>query len=470
MNQGHTTLCKPYLTTLRRGFFLAGILLAFPACNPHDVQVDMPVTAPAQKITNYTQSLSDLGLMAEIYSAGELKVQSEDIADNTGTSATSGGEIQRNITEIMKSTLNSIGGPVTFIEYNPAYIQNQMTTGYSQFNQKTIPDVVITGGITEFDRALETRGEGTDASAEFEVSGLPKGVPSPKVGFDYSDASKTGKARITLDFNMKDFKTLAGIPKMNTVNSMEVNKATREKEIGIILFGPTFGSKGSIKKVQGRHEAVRLLVEMSMMQMVGKYLVLPYWRLLGDDTVPDRVVEDKLSRSFARMSENDRITNVQEWLYLHGNDIDMTGVLDQKTSTALAKFNPAQTGSLDRETFIRIYLTIPINQETLARRSQLTRIASSGGQPPPPSQATMPTPTHTPPAAAPRPVETAAPARTQAAPPLPKTQTAAPTPTKTQVATPSPAPKSQSITPSPAANSGASSSRKIGRILTEDQW
>jgi len=29
----------------------------------------------------------------------------------------------------MKSTLNSIGGSVTFIEYNPAYIQNQMTTG-----------------------------------------------------------------------------------------------------------------------------------------------------------------------------------------------------------------------------------------------------------------------------------------------------------------------------------------------------
>ena len=26
-----------------------------------------------------------------------------------------------------------------------------------------------------------------------------------------------------------------------------------------------------------------LLVQVSMVQMVGKYLVLPYWRLLGDD-------------------------------------------------------------------------------------------------------------------------------------------------------------------------------------------
>jgi len=95
---------------------------------------------------------------------------------------------------------------------------------------------------------LETKGEGTDASAEAEVSGMPKGVPSPKIGFEYSDASKAGKARITLDFNMKDFSTLAGIPKMNTVNSMEVHKATREKEVGITIFGPTFAVRARSKK------------------------------------------------------------------------------------------------------------------------------------------------------------------------------------------------------------------------------
>jgi len=41
-------------------------------------------------VTNYSQSLSDLGLMTEIYAAGALKIQSEDISDNTGTATTSG--------------------------------------------------------------------------------------------------------------------------------------------------------------------------------------------------------------------------------------------------------------------------------------------------------------------------------------------------------------------------------------------
>jgi len=110
-----------------------------------------------------------------------------------------------------------------------------------------------------------------------------------------------------------------------------------------------------------------------MMQMVGKYLVLPYWRLLGDDTEPDRVVVDKLSRSYSQMAENDRIGNAQEWLFLQGFDVDMSRVLDQKTSAALKKFNPASNGTLDRDTFTRLYLTIPINQDTLARRYQIAK-------------------------------------------------------------------------------------------------
>ena len=349
------------------------ILVSCGGMDPRNVDVELEESAVEQKITSYTQALADLGLMTEIYSTGIVKIQSEDIADQTGTSSSTGGEIQRNITEIMKSTLNSIGGNVIFIEYNPSYIQNQMVTGYSSFDDKLIPDVVITGGITEFDRGLETRGEGTDAAAEYEISKAGSDLPSKKVGFDYSDGSKAGKARITLDFNMKDFQTLAGISRMNTVNSIEVNKAVREKELGITIFGPTFGMKGKIKKVQGRHEAVRLLVQASMIQMVGKYLVMPYWRLLGNDNEPDSIVTGSLERQFYTMSKIDQLVNIQEWLFLHGYDVDLTGFFDAKTEAALQQFKPGfNSKSIDAQTFIDIYTSIPLNNVTLARRNMLT--------------------------------------------------------------------------------------------------
>ncbi|MCK5323173.1 MAG: hypothetical protein KAJ45_03460 [Desulfobulbaceae bacterium] len=428
------------------------LLVSCGGMDPRNVEVELEESAVEQKITSYSQALSDLGLMTEVYGTGVVRIQSEDISDQTGTSASTGGEIQRNITEIMKSTLNSIGGNVIFIEYNPSYIQNQMVTGYSSFDNKLIPDVVITGGITEFDRGLETRGEGTDASAEYEWKGAGSDLPSSKVGFDYSDGSKAGKARITLDFNMKDFQTLAGISKMNTVNSIEVHKAVREKELGITIFGPTFGMKGKIKKVQGRHEAVRLLVQASMIQMVGKYLIMPYWRLLGDDNEPDSIVTGILERRYYTMSETDRLVNIQEWLFLHGYDVDLTGIFDAKTMAALQQFRPGfSSKSIDPKIFIDVYMTIPLSNATLGRRNILANAYAQ----------TQPAPVASSVPAPPVQQQAAAPAQ-QAAPPQQQS-------VEQQVAQ-QPPPQPEAPPQKATVQKRVKKSKSIGRMLTDDEW
>lgn len=367
--------CFAKARTIVKVFILSPVFILLTSCgemNPQNVDIELEKSAPVEKITNYTQALLDLGLMSEVYDTGVMRVQSQDIADETGTSITTGGEIQRNITEIMKSTLNYIGGNIIFIEYDPAYIQNQMVSGYSNFDNKAIPDVVITGGITEFDRGLETRGKGMNADAEAEFTGSPKWFPSETAGISFGETGKTGKARITLDFNLKDFQTLAGIPRMTTTNSMEVYKGLQEEELGITLFGPTFGLKGTIKKVQGRHEAVRVLVQVSMIQMIGKYLALPYWRLMGDDANPDRAVLDSISTTYYRMGVEDRIGAVQQWLVLHGHDdVTINNKLDEATKAALSKFDPAYTDGVSEELFTKIYLSIPISRKALAQRTKI---------------------------------------------------------------------------------------------------
>jgi hypothetical protein len=209
---------------------------------------------------------------------------------------------------------------------------------------------------------------------EAEFTGAPKWFPSETAGISYGDNQKTGKARITLDFNLKDFQTLAGIPRMTTTNSMEVYKGLREEELGVTLFGPTFGMKGTIKKVQGRHEAVRLLVQASMIQMIGKYLALPYWRLLGDDVNPDKVVLDSISATYYRMGRADRVGAAQQWLILHGYEVAINNRLDSATQEALRKFDPSFAGDengISEALFTKLYLTIPVNRQALARRSQI---------------------------------------------------------------------------------------------------
>ncbi len=459
-------------------YLLLPLFLLLAACaglDPANVDVQLPDSAPQAKTTSYTQALRDLGLMTEIYGSQIVKIQSNPIGDNTGTSGTTGGEIPRDITEMIKSSLNSIGGQVTFIPYDPAFIQNQIVTGYSTFDNKLIPDVVISGGITEFDRGLETRGKGTDAGAEATFTHAPGWAPSKSVSVDYSDSDKVGLARITLDFNLLDFQTMAGIPRMNTTNSMEVSKGMAEREIGITLFGPTFGRKGSIKKVQGRHAAVRLLVEASMMQIVGKYLNLPYWKLLGEDAEPDQVVMDSISQEFYRSTEAERIAKTQVWLFLMGHNVPVNGVLDQPTLAALTAVDSSvsmQTTSISVETYGKLFQSVPIKPATLGRRNMLlsgvtppaTPVAAPPQQAPTPAPATVqstPAPTPAPPAPAPAP----APAPTQPASRKAQASKAAAAAAASKP-TPPPAPKAAPATATAPASTGAS----VGRKLSDEEW
>jgi hypothetical protein len=356
---------------------VAGSLAGLVACasfDPRQPQADLKETKAYTRITTYTQALRDLGLMTEIYGTPALKIQSNPIGDNTGSSAATGAEIPRDITEIMKSSLNAIGGKVTFIPYDPSFIQNQAATGYSNFSNKVIPDVILTGGITEFDRGLETRGSNTDVSAGYEFGGVPENFSLPGKALDvrYGQGSKSGLARITLDFNLLDFQSMTGISGMNTTNSMEVHKAVSERELGVSLFGQSFGGKGSVKKVQGRHAAVRLLVELSMIQLVGKHLRIPYWRLLGDDARPDRYVLDQIVDYYRCLSDAETISNVQEWLRLYGYEVEVTAKMDEATQNALAMMKkPIDPKRISFETFLDIYLNIPITVEAKRLRESM---------------------------------------------------------------------------------------------------
>jgi len=435
--------------------------------DPKNVDVTLEKTGPEVKLTSYTETLNDLGLMTEIFDTGELKIQSDPVGDNTGTAGATGGEIPRDITEILKSTLNSIGGYIKYIPYDPAYIQNMNVTGYSDFSEKLIPEVVISGGITEFDRGLETRGDGTDFGVDASFTNAPSWTPSSSVGLNYGNSGKQGLARITLDFNMLDFKTMAGIPRMNTVNSMEVRKGLREKEFGITLFGPTFGRKGSIKKVQGRHAAVRVLVEVSMIQMVGKYLALPYWKLLGEGTEPDKVVVKQIKRYYYSIGDAERILAAQQWAYLYGHEINLTSRIDPATQAAFQAIDPGfvpGSSVIGFDTFMKIYSDIPIDEATLARRNQLNTLLASVQegviQEAPPAAVEAPQAVPEPDPQVTDIPEPAKPAETHTAV-IP--QTPAPK------AAPAPEPKAQ-VKSKPKAQPVIKAGTGIGRMLSDDEW
>ncbi|NLX19633.1 MAG: DUF4384 domain-containing protein [Desulfobulbus sp.] len=374
----HTTVRPRFISGLL--LFIPLVLLSLTGCStidPRQVDVDLPSDMPEVKETNFDKPLADLGKMTQVYGK-RVFIQGKDITDYTGLSTYGFGEIPRDITEMTKSALNAIGGNVVYIPYSPVYINNQMVTGYSNFQGKLIPDIVLSGGITEFDRGLETRGSNTDFGVTTNPFNVNRSwVPGDVISVDYNQENKDSLARITLDFNLLDFQTMAGVARMQTVNSINVYKAAAEKELGFTIFGPTFGLRGTVKKIQGRHAAIRLLVQASVLQIVGKYLHLPYWKLIPE-MQPDQVVLDKIRQDFRNLSHADKIGEIQTCLYLKGYDVPVTGQMDADTQAALNSFK-AQTGDSqavhsDTELYVALWSSLGENMEQVVyRREMLAR-------------------------------------------------------------------------------------------------
>lgn len=352
---------------------LLSFFLMFISCaslNPKKVNVTITPEAPVRKTTSFDQALTQLGKMTQIYGTDQLNIMCRDISDTTGTSVATGGEIPLEITEMVKTSLNSIGGNVTYIPYNPQRLILLREAQYSNFANKKIPHVTITGGITEFDRGLELQGDSTDFSVETtSIDGAPDWFAGDTIGVDMGKRNVRSVSRITLDFNMLDFQANSGIARMQTVNTIQVQKAVAESELAFTLFGPTFGLKGNVKKIQGRHAAVRLLIQLSMMQIIGKFFDLPYWKMLPD-AEPDPVVLDIVTTDFHKMDELSKNVKIQELLFLHGYDVSIGRTFDKEAQTALHEFDSSYNSGnpVDADTFLKLYFSIPITNEALKRR------------------------------------------------------------------------------------------------------
>lgn len=359
--------------------FLAITVVGCTSISPKPEQLQLPTAPPEVRETSFSATLAQLGMQSEIYGAKLLKIQCREVEDDTGTSYHSGGEIPKNITVMVNSALNAIGGKVIYIPYWPNYFASMQVSGYSVGQQKLVPEVILSGGITEFDRGLTTLEKTRNLDFETkDIGGAPDWFDNKSIGLDYSQGEKWSQAKIAIDFNLISFDAQCGIPKMQTSNGVTVFKGIKEGELGFSLFGPTIGLRGSVKKVQGRHDAVRLLVQFSVIQLVGRYLDLPYWQLF-DEAKSDSVVMESVQNAYLRKDPSSRVFWLKRLLWSHGYPVNINAELDTKTKAAIAKLDPNyddQNASVPVDTFLNIYLSVPLNDKSLKAAREFDRLYS----------------------------------------------------------------------------------------------
>ncbi len=92
---------------------------------------------------------------------------------------------------------------------------------------------------------------------------------------------------------------------MQAIKTVTVRRGKADANVGFEIFGAALGYKSSVKTVQGRHVAVRALVEMSVLEVIGRYLNLPYWRFLPDAN-PMQSSSKTLNRASARQTRREK--------------------------------------------------------------------------------------------------------------------------------------------------------------------
>ncbi|WP_269759760.1 hypothetical protein [Variovorax sp. E3] len=339
---------------------------------------------PSANLSSYATSLSRFGHMLDVYKDGDpvVYMQTRNILDATNLSnPLVGAEIPGDITEMVRTAVNRIGARVVYVPYHPDYLISQAQLG-AKFGV-TMPDFLITGALTEFDRALSGAGRSNSASVEF-----GKGKGETALG---ADVKRTAiLSALALDLNLVSFSTQQMVPRVQASNVIKVLNFSAEDNASLGFYGDSFGFKLEGKYLQGRHSAIRTLVDLSVLELMGKATNTPYWRCIPNGT-PDPVVIENMKASYQGLSPQLKIGLVQVMLRKYGENVTINQQLDEPTRQALrnvyAKRFPQAGDTVDVltwEGFEPLFFGVPMPWDVAVTSAQ----APAAGAPAPAAPAT----------------------------------------------------------------------------------
>jgi hypothetical protein len=307
----------------------------------------------AKKTTSYDSSLRKFGKMLRAYNINEIRVQSKLISNQTAEKG-----LPDDISRMLISSVNKIGNKVIYIPYDPNYMLNEANTGGTI--NRALPKIVIAGGITEFDKELIEKGR----ELKTEVS-IQKGDFGSRYSHDGGAGyqAQSGISRITLDLQLLDYRSQAYLSGIQAINSINIRKTKLGWGIGYFFQGSGMSFQYSLRKKQGKYHAIRLLVELSVLEILGKYFDVPYWKCI-DGMAADTMMINRLRDEFSALPDNQQYSYLKEYMFLHG----ITGFnRDVKfmTATELAKLEEVQKKyhcNNNSDLFIKLWESVSIPQ------------------------------------------------------------------------------------------------------------
>lgn len=309
-------------------------------------------TSQAQnRATRYDDSLRQFGKLLEAYDIDPVRIQSKLLTNETADKT-----LPEDVSKMMATSINKIGTRVIYVPYDPNYIINESTTG-GNIN-RALPTLVLTGGITEFDKDMVEKSR--DLKAEADIEKGQWGSSNQYTGSAGYNAEES-VSRMTFDLSMLDYKTQTAIATSQVSNTINIRKTKLGWGVGAFFDGCGLTFDYTLKKQQGIYYAVRLLVELSTLESLGRYFDVPYWRCIPGAT-EDKDLVAKLREEFGYQSETNKILYLRQYMFFHGYNINKNTPVTQDD---LAMINDAMKNngvSNYTDLFVKLWETVPIDE------------------------------------------------------------------------------------------------------------
>lgn len=330
------------------------------------VDISQPKTPIVKTKTNFTQALRCMDDLLLAFGKRGILVGSDGIPDLTG-------KINAGTEQMVKTALQRMSTKSRAFDYiNVLGLTDDRQTPSvaeavrQQIGQaQELPPFFIEGAITQVDQNVARDGTGA-------------GVGTPWVTLGYSEDQLL--SIVSMDMRMGNTVSGRFLPGVFTTNTITVVATGSGADAeGVIKKGSVF-LEVSQDRAEGTHQAVRTLVELGMIELVGKLTKVPYWRCLEIEAT-NPLVYEQARDWYSVLPGSERIEVVQaamarDGLYRGPVDGRMTPEFREAVNRYKASRNLIADGRVDFDLYYQFLVenraVAPARMADSGRRSRRT--------------------------------------------------------------------------------------------------
>lgn len=276
-----------------------------------------PEQVPFRSITGFSAALRCMDNQFVEYGVRDVSMLVEDLVDNT--KKINAGTRDMLITAVSDMTRRSRAVRINAFGKDAGNVIGFLATAQRQSAYDVVPQYDIKGSVSQFDEnVIRNQKDAAVGFSPFLNLGIARDAATSVLGLDLSVLTT------------EDMSILPGVTSRNSVVILKSGRGA-DADAAYHKFGINFSM--TLSKSEGQSQALRGLVELASVELMGKLTRTPYWRCLGGSPEANEEVRREISDWYFAMSA----TPVELIAYFQ-NQLRSRGFYDGPID---GEFNPA---------------------------------------------------------------------------------------------------------------------------------